>query len=76
MTWIDVQGAEREVIEGGTNTLLNTSYVWIEYGETQYEGGMDLKETLDLFENLGFKNIITKKNDLLLENRKIHDSKS
>ena len=38
--WIDVQGAEKEVIEGAKNILPNVKYIQLEYGETSYEGGL------------------------------------
>jgi len=52
--WMDVQDAEREVIEGGQNLFSNTFCVWTEYGETGYEGAMTKKQTIKTFKLLGF----------------------
>lgn len=52
--WIDVQGSEKEVVAGGKKILSNTKYVWIEYGEIFYDGGMNKEETIILFESIGF----------------------
>ena len=56
--WIDVQGAEKEVLKGAKSLLSKTRYVWIEYGEVEYDGGMSLTET---YKQLGNDfNLITK----------------
>jgi len=70
--WIDVQGAEKEVLEGAVDTLKNTTFVWIEYGETQYEGGMTFSQTAALLEGFGFKHIFSRDNNSLF--RKNDDS--
>ena len=56
--WIDVQGAEREVIEGGKNILSKVKYIQLEYGETSYEGGLSKKQTYDMMINNNFKLIM------------------
>lgn len=53
--WLDVQGAEREVIEGMGKEIENIKYFWLEYGETFYEGGMSRQDTIALMEQKGFK---------------------
>lgn len=72
MLWIDVQGAERQVIEGAEGILRNVDYIWIEYGETEYEGGMTRQETIDLlgdsFEVFKENTRRFKKGDLLFRN--------
>lgn len=55
LIWIDVQGAEKEVILGSKKILTKTKYVFIEYGETSYEGAMSRLETIELFYDLNFK---------------------
>ena len=55
LIWIDVQGAEKEVILGSKKILTKTKYVFIEYGETSYEGAMSRLETIELFYELNFK---------------------
>jgi len=52
--WIDVQGNEKEVIDGMNYVLKNTGHVWIEYGEMQYDGAMNRVETIELFKDKGF----------------------
>lgn len=72
--WIDVQGAEKEVIDGAKNILKNTHYIWIEYGEVDYQGGMSRRETVSCLKS-NFR-VIEKyssnkqksKGDLFLEN--------
>tara|TARA_B100001093_G_scaffold520517_1_gene617468 strand:- start:27401 stop:28105 length:705 start_codon:yes stop_codon:yes gene_type:complete len=75
LLWIDVQGAEKEVLEGAKELLLKTRYVWVEYGEIEYEGGMDLAETKkQLGKNFSLATIgsyLRKKGDALFKNKKI-----
>lgn len=52
--WVDVQGAEREVVEGLGELSKRIKYVWIEFGEDKYEGYMDRKETISLFYSIDF----------------------
>ncbi len=56
--WIDVQGAEKEVIEGSKKILNKVKFIQLEYGETSYEGGMTKKETLDMMIDKGFELIL------------------
>ena len=53
--WLDVQGAEKEVIEGMGKEIENIKYFWLEYGETLYEGGLSRQDTIALMEEKGFK---------------------
>ena len=47
--WADVQGAERELIEGGRETLARTRYFYTEYSDHElYEGQPTLAELLRL----------------------------
>lgn len=73
--WLDVQGAEREVIEGMGKEIENIKYFWLEYGETLYEGGMNRQDTIALMEEKGFKIVerysdSTKQGDILCVNQK------
>jgi len=54
LAWIDVQGAERDVIEGMGAVIENVKHIWIEFGEMQYEGAMSFTETVDLMKSKGF----------------------
>ena len=58
LAWIDVQGAEREVIEGMGSQIKKIKYIFMEYGETLYEGGMSRKESLALMNKKGFEEIV------------------
>jgi 2-O-methyltransferase len=43
--WMDVQGAERDVINGAPRTLAQTSYLYTEYGPVElYEGQASLRQ--------------------------------
>ena len=57
--WIDVQGAEKEVIEGMGTAITNVKYIWMEYGEEFYEGGMSRGETLSLMQGRNFGEVVT-----------------
>ena len=51
LLWVDIQGAEREMIQGGKWTLLFTRYLFIEAEEVQMYEGQALKP--ELIELLG-----------------------
>ncbi|HBT08332.1 MAG TPA: hypothetical protein DEB18_01555 [Leeuwenhoekiella sp.] len=55
LAWIDVQGAEAMVIEGMGNEIYNVGFIWIEYGELNYEGGLSRADTITLLAAKGFK---------------------
>jgi len=55
--WLDVQGAEREVIEGMGQEIKNIKYIWVEYGEGFYEGAMNRIETVLLMRAKGFQEV-------------------
>jgi FkbM family methyltransferase len=53
---IDVQGCEKDVIQGGTNTLKDTTHLIVELQSVQYNLNAPLvNETLPFIENIGFK---------------------
>jgi len=54
LAWIDVQGAERDVIEGMGTAIEGVKHIWIEFGEMQYEGAMSFTETVELMASKGF----------------------
>ena len=57
LAWIDVQGAEAMVIEGMGNEIHNIGFIWVEYGELDYEGGLSRTDTISLLATKGFKPI-------------------
>ena len=68
--WIDVQGAEREVIEGMGEKIKTIKYIWMEYGEMFYDGAMSRDETVSLLASKGFdivKNQHVSAEDLLFK---------
>lgn len=52
--WIDVQGAEKDVLEGMGKNISAIKFIWIEYGETAYDDGMNRSETIRFMSDLGF----------------------
>ncbi|HEV2900226.1 MAG TPA: FkbM family methyltransferase [Pseudaminobacter sp.] len=47
--WMDVQGAESDVIAGGRHTLSNTRFIYTEYSDHElYEGQLSLQAILGL----------------------------
>ena len=72
--WVDVQGSEKDVIEGIGKEIENIKYIWMEYGEQDYEGGMSWRETVDLLKTKNFIEIRTdssgSKGDILFKNNK------
>ena len=49
LVWIDVQGAEGDVIDGMGETIKSVNYFWIEYGEKTYEDALSREETIKIF---------------------------
>jgi FkbM family methyltransferase len=70
--WADVQGAEKELILGGLNTLNEkTKYFYSEfYNSELYEGQIPLKKILEMLPN--FKIIKIYGNNVLLKNKNIN----
>ncbi|MDH5719776.1 MAG: FkbM family methyltransferase [Spirochaetia bacterium] len=65
--WADVQGAEKNLIIGGIETLKNTRYFYTEYSNIElYEGQLNLKNIKKLLP--GFKIIRKYRNDVLFKN--------
>ena len=74
--WIDVQGAERDVIYGMGACIKHISYIWMEYGETEYIDAMTRNESINLLEEKNFKllNDLSSsetKGDLVFQNNNI-----
>lgn len=68
LIWMDVQGAERSVLEGMQKSLSQIQYIYTEYNDRElYEGQPPLKQILDLLPT--FKIVRRFKDDVLLENR-------
>jgi FkbM family methyltransferase len=74
--WSDIQGAERDFIEGATNTLKITKYVYMEYGAiSTYPEAMTRDETITLMKRHDFEIIrelsdTGKSGNLLFKNSK------
>ena len=76
--WIDVQGAEKEVIEGMGKVIQKIRMIWMEYGETEYDGAMDRLRTINLLNSKGFSldshsSDSGPQGDLLFRNKEIID---
>ncbi len=72
--WMDVQGAEGEVLRGGKNILSNTRFIYTEYSNRElYEGQMNLKELLKLSKD--FKVLVRYPGDVLLQNMRFSGSR-
>jgi FkbM family methyltransferase len=73
LLWVDVQGAEKEVFSGAGELLKRVKFIWTEYGETDYEGGMSRSETIQMlklyFRVINHLSILHKKGNLLLKNK-------
>jgi len=54
LVWIDVQGAEKEVLDGIGNSINNIALFWIEYGEKEYDGALSREETILYMKEKGF----------------------
>lgn len=74
LLWIDVQGAEKNVLEGCTDILNKIKFIHLEYGETHYEDAMNKEETNKFLENIGFQLVkdfsTCKTGDFLYKNKK------
>lgn len=72
--WMDVQGAEGDVIEGGREILKNTKYMYFEYSDKElYEGEPTLEEVLSKLPGWEILRKWERKNDgdILLKNNYI-----
>lgn len=57
LAWIDVQGAEKDVISGMGEQVYKIKFIWVEYGEKQYSDAMNRDETIRFMRTLNFKAI-------------------
>lgn len=56
LVWCDVNGGEREFLEGAVETLKNTHLLWIEcFNKEMYDGEVNCEWVSKFVENLGFK---------------------
>lgn len=74
LIWMDVQGAEQDVIEGAENTLELTRFVYAEFSHWKrplYEGQMDLEQTINML-GQGWEPLAVYENcNVLLKNKEI-----
>lgn len=66
LAWIDVQGAEKKVLSGATNTLKKINYVYIEHSQHIYEGALSRSATIEFMNKRGFEYYIDIDEDNLL----------
>ena len=70
LIWADVQGAEADLIAGGTEALKKTRFIYTEYNDQElYEGQMNLASLLRILPD--FKLLHDYGNDVLLKNRNL-----
>ncbi|WP_305777721.1 FkbM family methyltransferase [Microvirga sp. KLBC 81] len=70
--WMDVQGAESDVIAGGRQTLSKTRFIYTEYSDRElYEGQLSLQAILELLPSFEVANQYPRavEGDVLLRNR-------
>jgi FkbM family methyltransferase len=68
--WVDVQGAEKELIEGAKETLKKTRYLYTEFDDSElYEGQPNLEQILKMLPDFKFVKFV--ENNVLLKNAKI-----
>lgn len=68
--WMDVQGAEIDVIRGGKSTLAKTRFVYSEYSNFElYQGQATLRQLLQQLK--GFQPLVRYPNDVLLANKQL-----
>jgi len=68
--WADIQGAEREMIRGGRQTLARTRFLFTEYSDDElYEGQATLSQIMSMLPQ--FRVVELWPDDVLLENRSI-----
>lgn len=66
--WMDVQGAEADVLLGGIEILKNTSYIWTEYSdENLYENQASLDDLCKILPN--FEMVFIANTDVLFRNK-------
>ena len=66
LIWMDVQGAELDVFEGGKIALKNTSYIYTECQEGRYEGQPGLDGIMKVLKN--WRIVLKNGDNVLLEN--------
>ena len=75
LIWMDVQGAEKDVIEGAENILKQTKYIWTEFGEVDYDGAMDWSETKNIlkknFKLINYESYFRKRGDMFFVNKNL-----
>ena len=69
LIWVDVQGAEFQVIKSGRSLFNSSDLLWIEYGESEYEQYLSREELINLFSETHYVSLFSntfKKGNLLL----------
>jgi FkbM family methyltransferase len=68
LAWIDVQGAEKQVLDGARETLTKTRFIHLEYCDVEmYEGQMNLQQKLEQLPH--FEVIQVYGGDILIKNK-------
>jgi len=72
LIWADVNGAEKDMIEGAQESLKFTRYLYTEFGPKGreiYEGGIDQDTILTMLPN--FERVLVHNNNVLLKNKEL-----
>lgn len=73
LIWADTQGAESDMIEGGSSVLKNTRFLYTEYSNQEfYEGQISLDTMCDALEKLDFRLIRLFSWDALFSNHRLN----
>jgi len=68
--WMDVQGAEIDVFNGGKKTLAKTRYLYTEYDNSElYEGQWNLRQLMKYLKDFNFEVLIRYPGDVLFRNK-------
>ena len=72
--WADLNGGELDFINGATDILQKTKFLFLEFTNTLFEDSLTIKEVENLlpnFENIGIYDYLGNYGNILLKNRKI-----
>ena len=70
--WMDVQGAEIDVLRGGKNTLTKTRFIYTEYSNNElYKGQFNLRQLIKYLQDFDFGALIKYPEDILFGSKQL-----
>lgn len=72
LMWVDVNGGERDFIEGAREALSHTRYLYTEFGPDNaevYDGGICKRQILDMLPN--FEELFVHSNNVFMKNKEL-----